>query len=86
MDPSNLLFWGGGSKMNILFYSLKDNALDVTFWCMNMFFVTTVSYTCILAMVFITGDRLMHVFLTGTHRISPGVTRAHINTLYFTHT
>ena len=31
---------------------------DTVFWCMNMFYVTGISYVYILAMLYITGDRL----------------------------
>ena len=48
--------------MNLLRLREEDERVDRSFWIMNMFFVTTVQYIYILAMVFIAADRFFHVF------------------------
>ena len=40
---------------------LVPSILHTTFWCLNMAFVTGVSYIYILARFFVTGDRLLNV-------------------------
>ena len=42
---------------------LVPSILHTTFWCLNMAFVTGVSYIYILARFFVTGDRLLHICL-----------------------
>ena len=60
-DVCNLMRLYDGGAVN--------DTIDYAFWSMNIFFVTALSYGCILSMVYITGDRLLHTLLTVRYQV-----------------